>query len=191
MSTGIRNSIRTRSTASTSGTPSTQSTKEHTVEIREGDGSHRALESGQQSRKLSKPTGAMSQQRSAKELDQKQVDNANQLEEMRTQNAALVSELEVRFESLELDLAAKVDARQSRCDELRGISLEIKESPPSETLAKTPPQAPLEMFDVSPRPEGQPARFIEPTVNSNHGHPAYTCIYRLRAHGNKAEDDQN
>ncbi|VDD80747.1 unnamed protein product [Mesocestoides corti] len=37
---------------------------EHAVEIRAGDSSHRALESSQQSRKLSKPTGALSTRRS-------------------------------------------------------------------------------------------------------------------------------
>uniref|UniRef100_A0A5K3G0U1 PKcGMP_CC domain-containing protein n=1 Tax=Mesocestoides corti TaxID=53468 RepID=A0A5K3G0U1_MESCO len=68
---------------------------------------------------------------------------------MWSQNAAFVSELEVRLKSLELDLAIKIDALQSRFDELRGISLEIQESPSSGTLPKTPPQALLEMSDVS------------------------------------------
>ncbi|VDD79400.1 unnamed protein product [Mesocestoides corti] len=50
---------------------------------------------------------------------------------------------------------------------------------------------PVQYFPIKPRPNGQPTRFIELAVNSNHGHPAYTCIYRLRVHGNMAEDDQN
>uniref|UniRef100_A0A5K3ERD7 Microtubule-associated tumor suppressor 1 n=1 Tax=Mesocestoides corti TaxID=53468 RepID=A0A5K3ERD7_MESCO len=313
-SNGTTNSIRTRSTASTSSLPSTKSIKEHAVEIRAGDSSHRALESSQQSRKLSKPTGALStrrsgvltclspkmklavkstsqeilelrqkydaslegwnrvfgalcvfarwsidasdklrikalnrenlltsqldskskecaeaksrieevlrcqaeertamqaelenlrsvlqaekakdiekvrlqkdadiselqkaydaqlseerrtwaarvaesQQRFAKELDQQQIDYANQLEEVKSQSAAFVSELEARLKSLELDLATRMDALQSRCDELRRLSLEKKENLSSETLPKIPPQTPLEMADVSvqiPSPE--------------------------------------
>ena len=31
-------------------------------------------------------------------------------------------------------------------------------------------------------------RLVELSVHNNHGHPDYTCLYRLRVHGNVSQD---
>lgn len=48
---------------------------------------------------------------------------------------------------------------------------------------------PIQYFAVKERSNGKPTRFVELAVKSNHGHPEYTCIYRLRVHGKMAEED--
>ncbi|VUZ43834.1 unnamed protein product, partial [Hymenolepis diminuta] len=48
---------------------------------------------------------------------------------------------------------------------------------------------PIQYFSVKDRANGKPTRFVELSVKSNHGHPEYTCIYRLRVHGRMAEED--
>nr|CDS28442.1 SUN domain containing protein 1 [Hymenolepis microstoma] len=50
---------------------------------------------------------------------------------------------------------------------------------------------PIQYFAVKDRTDGKPTRFVEMSVKSNHGHPEYTCIYRLRVHGRVAEVDEN
>ncbi|KAM7536455.1 hypothetical protein Aperf_G00000083075 [Anoplocephala perfoliata] len=47
---------------------------------------------------------------------------------------------------------------------------------------------PIQYFAVNARADGKPTRFVELVVNSNHGHPEYTCIYRLRVHGRMSEE---
>lgn len=46
---------------------------------------------------------------------------------------------------------------------------------------------PIQYFAVKDRADGKPTRFVELVVKSNHGHPEYTCIYRLRVHGRMPE----
>ncbi|KAM3176719.1 hypothetical protein ACTXT7_005960 [Hymenolepis weldensis] len=48
---------------------------------------------------------------------------------------------------------------------------------------------PIQYFSVKDRANAKPTRFVELSVKSNHGHPEYTCIYRLRVHGRMAEED--
>ncbi|XP_018321706.1 nuclear migration and anchoring protein unc-84-like [Agrilus planipennis] len=45
---------------------------------------------------------------------------------------------------------------------------------------------PLQTFDIKPK-KNKPFRLIEFNILSNHGHPNYTCVYRLRVHGTLAD----
>lgn len=42
----------------------------------------------------------------------------------------------------------------------------------------------LQYFPVSNAEIFQPYQIIELRVESNHGNPRYTCLYRFRVHGN-------
>ncbi|KAL5105992.1 hypothetical protein TcWFU_000006 [Taenia crassiceps] len=51
---------------------------------------------------------------------------------------------------------------------------------------------PIQYFPVVARSDGKPTLFVELVITSNHGHPEYTCVYRLRVHGHMAtEADAN
>ncbi len=39
---------------------------------------------------------------------------------------------------------------------------------------------------LQPREDRAATRYVELEVTSNYGHPEYTCVYRIRVHGNMA-----
>jgi SUN domain-containing protein 1/2 len=45
----------------------------------------------------------------------------------------------------------------------------------------------LQYFPVTNNEVTQPYQFIELRIESNHGNPKYTCLYRFRVHGNVAK----
>ncbi|VDM15831.1 unnamed protein product [Hydatigera taeniaeformis] len=47
---------------------------------------------------------------------------------------------------------------------------------------------PIQYFPVMARSDGKPTLFVELVITSNHGHPEYTCVYRLRVHGHMATE---
>ncbi|CUT99140.1 SUN domain containing protein 1 [Echinococcus multilocularis] len=47
---------------------------------------------------------------------------------------------------------------------------------------------PIQYFPVKARSDGKPTVFVELAITSNHGHPEYTCVYRLRVHGHLATE---
>ena len=44
----------------------------------------------------------------------------------------------------------------------------------------------LQFFPVDKSVPQQAFQMVELEVKSNHGHPEYTCLYRFRVHGKKA-----
>ena len=46
---------------------------------------------------------------------------------------------------------------------------------------------PVQTF-VLDTPTEQRWRLVELTIHNNHGHPDYTCLYRLRVHGKVGQD---
>ena len=51
---------------------------------------------------------------------------------------------------------------------------------------------PVQTFRLSEADTTEKWRVVELTIHNNHGHPDYTCLYRVRVHGNvsQASDDK-
>jgi SUN domain-containing protein 1/2 len=45
---------------------------------------------------------------------------------------------------------------------------------------------PVQTFQLAPEAQAAPIDHVRLAVDSHHGHPRYTCLYRLRVHGTPA-----